>query len=74
MATLLFLAVVVIFFAVLGRSATPPLERLPWTRWTLSDLLRNAAVGLRCLDELHRRQQHRVDAHLGKVPPRRPDL
>ncbi|WP_299442288.1 hypothetical protein [uncultured Phycicoccus sp.] len=44
-ATVCFVALVVWLFAALGRGATPPAERLPWTRWTARDLLGNAVLG-----------------------------
>lgn len=54
-ATLLFLCLVVWFFAALGRGATPHAERLPWTRWTARDLLANVVLGGRRLLELNDR-------------------
>jgi hypothetical protein len=55
LASLCFVVLLVVFYAALGRSATPPAERLPWTRWTAKDLLGNVVAGVRRLIELHER-------------------
>lgn len=47
MATALFVLAVVVFFAAVGRSASPSKERMPLRSWTLGDVLTNAARGLR---------------------------
>ena len=53
--TLCFVAVLVAFFAALGRSSVPRAERVPWTRWTARDLLANVVLGGRMLLQLDQR-------------------
>ncbi len=53
--TMMFVVVLLVFFAALGRSAMPPAERRPVTRWSTRDLLGNALAGCRRLAQLHQR-------------------
>lgn len=55
LSTVCLLTAVVVWLAALGRSATPRHERLPWTRWTIKDLIGNTILGARRLAELQER-------------------
>jgi hypothetical protein len=61
--TVCFVALLVAFFAALGRSTTPRAERVPWTRWTVRDLLANVVLGGRRLLELHERNPMTTPTH-----------
>lgn len=53
--TIVFIVLLVSFFAALGRGATPKAERLPWTGWGAKDLIANVVIGARRLVQLHQR-------------------
>lgn len=59
LATILFVVVIVVFLAGLGRSTMPRSERLPWMRWSARDLLGNVLLGVRWLLELDDRHPRR---------------
>jgi hypothetical protein len=69
--TVCFVALLLAFFAALGRSVTPRAERVPWTRWTGSDLLATVVLGVRRLVELHERNpmaSHQRTPHYSDGP------
>lgn len=70
MSTLLFLLILTVFLAALGRSVTPRAERLPWLTWTARDLVTNVARGVRVLCQPNERQRHLWDAYLNESQPR----
>lgn len=64
MATLLFLLLLTVFLAALGRSAIPRTERLPWWSWTVRDLTANVVRGEQVLVELDQRRRRLWDLAL----------
>ncbi len=56
MSTLLFLLLLIAFFVAFGRSATPPVRRIPIMALTLRDVVNAAARGVAELNRLHRRR------------------
>lgn len=69
MATLLFLLILTVVIAALGRSAIPGDERLPLPRWTLRDLAANVVRGGRVLGQRHQRQCRLWDGYLDDLQP-----
>lgn len=68
-ATLLYLLILAVFPTALGRSATPPAERLPWRTWAWRALAANLAQGVRVLCEPNERQRHLWDVYLNELQP-----
>ncbi len=70
--TVLFLLMITAFFAALGRSATPPAERVPWWTWTGRDVVANVVNGFRVLDALDEPRRRRWEARLDELQSRHP--
>jgi hypothetical protein len=56
MATLALVLLSLALFVALGRSATPPDQRVPVMTMTLRDITRTAGLGVARLNQLHRRR------------------
>lgn len=54
-ATICFVTITIVYLAALGRSASPPDERLPWRAWSAQDWAANVIRGARRSAELQKR-------------------
>lgn len=63
MLTILFLSLLLLHLAALGRSTSPPAERLPWRNWTMRDLLCNALRGAQFMLAIRTPLQHVLGAY-----------
>lgn len=68
-ATVLFLALLVVVLAALGRASTPPAERLPWFDWIVRDLFADVVAGLRAVSAGSSRRQALWEAMLDDLQP-----
>lgn len=66
---MLFIMLLVVFLAALGRSAIPKGERVPWRTWTLRDLAVNVVRGGRVLLEGNEWQRQLWDTYLNELQP-----
>lgn len=57
MSLLVFLLLLTVFLATLGRSAIPQAERPPWHIWTWRDVVANVARGARVLSKANEGQR-----------------
>lgn len=51
----IFIVVIAVYLAALGRSASPRAERVPWTTWSTAALIRNVIQGARRFADLQKR-------------------
>lgn len=63
MLTILFLSLLLLHLAALGRSTIPPAERLPWRTWTMRDLSANTLRGVQFMLNIRTPLQHALDAY-----------
>lgn len=71
-ATLLYLLILTVILAAIGRGAIPCAERLPLRAWRGPDLLANIVRGVRVLGMLNEGHCHLWDVYLNGLQPWRP--
>lgn len=72
MPTLLFLLILTLILAALGRAAIPRAERVPLRAWRWPDLLANIARGGRVLWTLHEGHCRLWETYLNELQPWHP--
>ena len=64
---LVFLVLLLAFFAILGRSSMPRIERVPLLSWGFRDLAANLVLGVRVFIVMSRRYAERAERDCDKM-------